>query len=75
MEGNRHKANSGEKYRLYFELLHRKMAQYELEREHTYNMDEKVFAIRVIERSKRIFNKKLYSKKQSKQSLYDNNYK
>ena len=40
MDGTRHKANLSEKYRLCFELLHRKMAQYESEPEQTYNMDK-----------------------------------
>lgn len=71
MEPGRHKADSGEKYRLYFELLHQKMDQYNVEPAHTYNMDEKGFAIGVTGRSKRIFDKQLYGKKQFRQSLHD----
>jgi hypothetical protein len=33
MDNDRHKANSGEKYRLYFKLLHSKMAEYNLQPE------------------------------------------
>ena len=73
MESGRHKADSGDKYRLYFELAHSKIAEYELEAEHTYNMDEKGFAIGVIGKSKRIFDKKLYGQKQYRQSLHDGN--
>jgi len=73
MDSVRHKADSGEKYRLYFELLHRKTAEYDVEPEHTYNMDEKGFAIGVTGRSKRIFSKALYGKKQYRQSLQDGN--
>ena len=73
MEKDRHKADCSEKYRLYFELLHRKLAQYDIEPAHTYNMDEKGFAIGVTGRSKRIFDKVLYGKKHFKQSLHDGN--
>lgn len=73
MEKDRHKADCGDKYRLYFELLHRKLAQYDLEPAHTYNMDEKGFAIGVTDRSKRFFDKVLYGKKHFKQSLHDGN--
>ena len=73
MESTRHKADSGLKYKLYFDLLHAKMAEYGVEAEHTYNMDEKGFAIGVVGRSKRIFSKALYGKKQYRQSLHDGN--
>ena len=73
MEKDRHKADRGDKYRLYFELLHQKIAQYDLEPAHTYNMDEKGFAIGVTGRSKRIFDKVLHGKKHFKQSLHDGN--
>ena len=73
MEAGRHQADSYEKYRCYFDLVHSKMAQYELLPENTYNMDEKGFAIGVTGRSKRIFDKVLYGKKQFKQSLHDGN--
>jgi hypothetical protein len=73
MEAGRHEADSYGKYRAYFNLVHPKMAQYELLPENTYNMDEKGFAIGVIGRSKRIFDKVLYGKKQFRQSLHDGN--
>ena len=73
MDNDRHKADSSEKYRLYFSLLHQKMAEYDLQPEQTYNMDEKGFAIGVTGRSKRVFDKVLYGKKQFKQSLQDGN--
>ena len=75
MGSDRHKANSSEKYQLYFNLLHQKMAEYDLQPEQTYNMDEKGFAIGVTGRSKRIFDKVLYGKKQFKQSIQDGNRK
>ena len=58
MDSNRHNAESEYKYKLYFDLLQQKIAKYDLEPEHTYNMDEKGFAIRVLGRSKRIFSRR-----------------
>jgi AraC-like DNA-binding protein len=43
------------KYRLYFELLHGKMEEYDIEPGNSYNMDEKGFLMGLIGRSKRIF--------------------
>ena len=73
IETSRHNANSRPKYRLYFNLLHQKMTEYSIEPAHTYNMDEKGFAIGVMGRSKRVFDKLLYSKRQYKQSIHDGN--
>lgn len=73
MEAGRHHADSSEKYRVYFELLHSKMAEYDVLPENTYNMDEKGFAIGVTGKTKRIFDKALYHQKQFRQSLHDGN--
>lgn len=73
MDRNRHHADSVDSYRLYFELLHSKMAEYNVEPQDTYNMDEKGFAIGVSGRSKRIFDKALYQSKQFRKSLHDGN--
>ena len=64
MDSNRHKADSSDKYRLYFNHLHSKIDEYQIDPRHTYNMDEKGFAIGVTGRSKRIFDKVLYQSKQ-----------
>jgi hypothetical protein len=53
----RHQADSLPKYNKYFDLLHDKMKEYEVEPRFTYNMDKKGFIIRVEGRSKRIFSK------------------
>ena len=45
MDRTRHLADSESKYRLYFELLHRKITEYHLEVRDIYNMDEKGFLI------------------------------
>ena len=73
MESVRHQADSGEKYKQYFDLLHRKMAEHKVLPENTYNMDEKGFIIGVISRAKRCFDRVLYKKKQNKQSQHDGN--
>ena len=57
MDVLRHQADSQRKYELYFELLHRKIVQYKVERCNTYNMDEKGFMISITGRSKRVFSR------------------
>jgi hypothetical protein len=57
MDRTRHAANSGDKYKVYFEQLGSKINYYEVEPEHTYNMDEKGFMIGAVGRQKRIFSK------------------
>ena len=41
MDANRHATDSYTKYQLCFELLQQKIAEYDIDAEHTYNMDEK----------------------------------
>jgi hypothetical protein len=64
MDQTRHLADSESKYRLYFELLHQKITQYHLEAQDIYNMDEKGFLIGLIGRSKRIFSRRQWEKKE-----------
>jgi hypothetical protein len=52
VDANRHLADSYEKYRLHFELLHGKMSEYRVLPENTYNMRDNGFMIGVIKRSK-----------------------
>ena len=73
MDSNRHKADSEDKYRLYFHLLHNKIDQYQISPCHTYNMDEKGFLIGIIGRSKRIFSRRMWEKKEVRASLQDGN--
>ncbi|KAF1360848.1 hypothetical protein EJ07DRAFT_176935 [Lizonia empirigonia] len=73
MDRQRHAADSGDKYKVYFEQLGSKIDFYEMEPEHTYNMDEKGFMIGVVGRQKRIFSKRQFKKKQFKQMLQDGN--
>jgi hypothetical protein len=71
MDRVRHKANSEVKYKYHFTLLHSKMEEYNVLAENTYNMDEKGFMIRVTGRSKRVFSKELYERKEVRDSLQD----
>jgi hypothetical protein len=73
MDSNRHKADSEEKYRLYFSLLHCKIDQYHIEPRHTYNIDEKGFLIGILSRSKRVFSRRMWEKKEVRASLQDGN--
>jgi hypothetical protein len=67
----RHHADSEAKYDQYFDLLHEKITQYEVEPAHTYNMDEKGFAIGVIGKQKRIFSKRAFEAGEVTQLLQD----
>jgi hypothetical protein len=71
MDHTRHLADSESKYRLYFELLHQKITEYHLEARDIYNMDEKGFLIGLIGRSKRIFSRRQWEKKEVRASLQD----
>jgi hypothetical protein len=71
MDRNRHQADSGFKYKLYFDLLHHKMEEYDVKPRNTYNMDKKGFLIGVASRSKRVFTRRQWKKKEVRASLQD----
>jgi Tc5 transposase-like DNA-binding protein len=71
IDRNRHKADSESKYKLYFELLQQKITQYEIEPCNTYNMDEKGFLLGITSRTKRIFSRSMYERKEVRQSIQD----
>ena len=71
MDANRHQADSGVKYRQYFDLLHEKISQYNIEPRHTYNIDEKGFLLGVIGRSKRVFSREIWERKEVREALQD----
>jgi hypothetical protein len=75
MDRTRHLADSELKYRLYFELLHQKITEYHLEARDIYNIDEKGFLIGLIGRSKRIFSRRQWEKKEVRASLQDGSRK
>ena len=71
MDNNRHKADSGRKYSLYFDLLREKIEQYHVEARYTYNMDEKGFMLGAVGRSKRIFSKASYEDGKRRNNIQD----
>jgi hypothetical protein len=73
MDRQRHIADSGDKYKLYYDALRDKIEFYKIEPAHTYNMDEKGFMVGAVGRQKRIFSKRQYKKKAFKQMLQDGN--
>jgi hypothetical protein len=73
MDRSRHIADNKERYRLYFSLLHHKMRQYEILPENTYNMDEKGFFVDIATRSKRVFSKAAYRRREVTSALQDGN--
>jgi transcriptional regulator with XRE-family HTH domain len=75
IDRNRHQADSETKYRLYFDLLHSKMREYDILPCHIYNMDEKGFLIRVTGRIKRVFTRRQWDKKEVRASLQDGSRK
>jgi hypothetical protein len=75
MEKQRHDAASYDSFRLYFDLLYSTIKQHAVEVENTYNIDEKGFIIRVIRKSVRIFNKKLFGLRRFKLASYNSNRK
>ncbi|KAI9037196.1 uncharacterized protein KD926_000769 [Aspergillus affinis] len=73
IDSSRKKADSALNYALYFELLTRKISEYDIQQEDIYNMDEKGFLIGMLSKAKRIFSKPLYEKNGMKQRLQDGN--
>jgi hypothetical protein len=67
----RHRANSERKYKLYFDLLHHKIVQYNVRPCNTYNMNEKGFMIGVTGRSKQVFSRAQWESKQVCAALQD----
>jgi hypothetical protein len=69
----RHAADNLGKFNLYFDLLHDKMREYNVEPRFSYNMDEKGFMIGVEGRSKRVFDKEAWVKGGCRAALQDGN--
>jgi hypothetical protein len=57
IDRNCHKADSYNKYPLYFKFLHSKISKYNMSPDRIYNMDEKGFLIKVLSISKHVFSK------------------
>jgi hypothetical protein len=73
MESRRHEADDGERYRLYFGLLVKKVKEFDVAPENTYNMDEKGYMLGVIGKTKGVFNKVLCKQRRYKQPSHDAN--
>jgi hypothetical protein len=73
LDRNRHQADSYKKYNLYFELLHGKIQEYNVEPRNTYNMDEKGFFVGITTRSKRVFSKAIWHAKLRTAAIQDGN--
>jgi hypothetical protein len=71
IDAQRHKADSKLKYQLYFDLLHDKMKEHDVQPQHTYNMDEKGFMMGITGRSKRVFSKRQWERKEVRDTLQD----
>jgi hypothetical protein len=73
IDGYRHEADSRERYEWYFDLLHSKMREFELDERNTYNMDEKGFFVGIASRSKRVFSKTVWQSKERTEAIKDGN--
>jgi transposase-like protein len=73
MDADRHNADSFVKYKLYFDSLQAKIAEYDVEVENTYNMDEKGFMIGTTTRTKHVFSRRMWEKKEVRETLQDSN--
>jgi hypothetical protein len=73
MDADRHNADSFVKYKLYFDSLQAKIAEYNVEVENTYNMDEKGFMIGTTTRTKHVFSRRMWEKKEVRETLQDGN--
>ena len=71
MDNSRHKADSGRKYSLYFDLLREKIKQYHVEPRYMYNIDKKGFMLRVVSCLKRIFSKASYEDGKRRSTIQD----
>jgi hypothetical protein len=71
LDSNRFRADSYNKYKLYFNPLHEKMQEYEVEAGNVYNVNEKDFMLGTIGRSKRVFSRQSWEAKSTRQAVQD----
>jgi hypothetical protein len=69
IDRNRHEAENPFKYKLYLDMLHSKMREYDVEEHNTYNMDEKGFFVGITKATKRVFTKALWASKEATAAL------
>jgi hypothetical protein len=73
IDRDRHRADSKHKYELYFDLLHSKKREYDLDARDTYNMDEKGFFVGITTRTKRVFSKAVWASRERTAAIQDGN--
>jgi len=73
LDAARKKVDSISEYKAYFELVRRKIEQYEVLPANTYNMDEKGFLVGFLTKAKRIFSKQAFESKRLLGNLQDGN--
>jgi transposase-like protein len=73
MDRERHQADSGQRYKAFFEELYDQMARHKIEPRHSYNMDEKGFLLSCIGKSKRLFSRTLWEQGGIKTNMQDGN--
>ena len=73
IDKNRKRADSALYYSLYFELLGRKIEEYNIQPQNMYNMDEKGFLIGHIQKTRRIFSKRTYESGAMRYVVQDGN--
>ena len=69
LDYNHSRADLVFKYLLYFKLLRKKIKQYKVEPQHTYNIDKKGFLIKILLKIKRIFLYRYYKEGLIKQII------
>ncbi|KAF1926612.1 uncharacterized protein M421DRAFT_396454 [Didymella exigua CBS 183.55] len=67
MDRDHHAADSHKKCKQYFTILREKIKFYDVEPQHTYNIDEKGFMVGAIGKQKRIFSRRLFKKRRFRQ--------
>ena len=73
MDRSRFDADSAYKYKLYFDLMHKKVEQYGIDPDMKYNMDEKGFLLGILQKVKRYFSKDAYIQSGLRERLQDGN--
>jgi Tc5 transposase DNA-binding domain len=73
IDGARKKAESVYHYSLYYELLARKMKEYDIQAQNMYNMDEKGFLIGQLSKVRRVFTRNAYEAGRVEHVMQDGN--
>lgn len=69
----RHKADSRESYKQYFDIIREKIEEYGITADNIYNMDEKGFMIGVCQKTRRIFTKQTFEENKLARAGQDGN--